>query len=372
MVEKEDKDILALLTNRLSTYYNYNVFTGAAVSVFASDHHFDRDITVTYGYCDDSSFVPVNEKSLFDLASLTKPLVTVLSLLYLIDTKRLRWNDTVAFFFDELKSHPLGSVTVESLMKHRSGLPAHRRLDKEFSVDSSLEQRKKAVIDVLATCQLSQPGRGDLVYSDLGYLLLGYIIERICLMSIDQFWKISIAQPLGVADTLFFPGTENLTEMSFVATKTVDDHSFLCGTVHDDNCRALGGICGHAGLFGTSPGVLTVCKEILGCFKGKESRLPISHKQLARALTRQKEEDWTAGFQTPTKKRSSSGSFFSQGSVGHLGYTGTSFWIDPIREVIVVLLTNRVYKGDDMEGIQMMRPDIHDLVGGFVTEGRVL
>ncbi|BDD89086.1 serine hydrolase domain-containing protein [Desulfofustis limnaeus] len=369
MAEKEDRDVSTIIRNRLSTYYNYNVFTAASVSFYAPNYQFNRESTINYGYCDDLSFLSVSEKSLFDLASLTKPLVTVLSLLYLIDAKKLRWDDTVAFFFDEFKKHPLGSVTVESLMKHRSGLPAHQRLDRELAMASNLEDKKKIVIDVLATCRFPQPGKPDIVYSDLGYLLLGFIVERISVMRIDQFWKSSIAEPLGVADHLLFPGSSDLTDRSFVATRTVDDRSMLYGIVHDDNCRALGGICGHAGLFGTSPGVFAVCKEILDCYKGKESLLPVSHKQLARALQKQKEGDWTAGFQTPSKENSSSGDLFSPDSVGHLGYTGTSFWIDPLREVIIVLLTNRVYKGDEKEGIRMMRPDVHNLVGGLITGG---
>ena len=132
------------------------------------------------------------------------------------------------------------------------------------------------------------------------------------------------------------------------------------GEVHDEHCWLLGGVAGHAGLFGTAAGVLRLCEALLDGWKGRERNCGWA-AVLPQALQRQlAHQTWCMGFDTPTAGASSSGSFFAPSSVGHLGFTGTSFWIDPERELIVVLLSNRVHPSRENIRIRQFRPRFHD------------
>ena len=134
------------------------------------------------------------------------------------------------------------------------------------------------------------------------------------------------------------------------------------GLVHDDNCRALGGVAGHAGLFGSAEGVLNLCKEYLNLYHHRKSRLPLLPETFRKACAQVGNSEWSSGFNLVSPTDSSSGSYFSSKSIGHLGFTGVSFWIDVDKELVVSLLTNRVRQGDDAQAIKKMRPALHDLV----------
>jgi CubicO group peptidase (beta-lactamase class C family) len=136
----------------------------------------------------------------------------------------------------------------------------------------------------------------------------------------------------------------------------------LTGLVHDDNCSAMGGVGGHAGLFGSGEGVIAICQAFLDLYHGRETVLPISRETFLKACEPVKDSEWTRGFNLVSPEGSSSGRYFSANSIGHLGFTGVSFWIDLDKQRIVSLLTNRVIKGDDLEGIREMRPELHDAV----------
>jgi CubicO group peptidase (beta-lactamase class C family) len=131
----------------------------------------------------------------------------------------------------------------------------------------------------------------------------------------------------------------------------------------------MGEVAGHAGLFGTVKGVLSITEHILGQWQGIKKHPNIENNDLKKALERKyAERTWTCGFDTPSKKGSTSGSYFSPESVGHLGYTGTSFWIDPIEDIVVVLLTNRVHPTRENKKIREFRPLFHDTVMERVGE----
>ena len=171
-------------------------------------------------------------------------------------------------------------------------------------------------------------------------------------------------KPLGLKESLHYPRSCNkIKKERYVATGTCRwSGRRLKGIVHDDNCRFYGEICGHAGLFGTAPAVLALCRELLLLLKGERSRLTISPEVFAQACSPLGTSEWTAGFNRRSDDESSSGDYFSSQSIGHLGFTGTSFWIDPEQDLVVVILTNRVIKGDDQEGIKKLRPEIHNMI----------
>ena len=272
----------------------------------------------------------------------------------------MSWFDTVDTFFPECSADRCKDISIYHLLCHASGLPAHRVYWPELE-KMAVEKRKRWLIGRIINEEREYRLGEKNLYSDLGYLLLGFIVEEKSGKNLADFWQKTIARPLGVEYDLFFPPCLPDRSYRFVAT-SVEEKRSMPGFVHDDNCRALGGICGHAGLFGTASAVLTVCQELLYSLNKKEHRLPFSHQTLKRACLRAGDSDWTAGFCLPSRQDSSSGIYFSEQSIGHLGFTGTSFWIDPVKKLAVVLLTNRVMMGDERDGIKELRPRIHNCI----------
>lgn len=237
------------------------------------------------------------------------------------------------------------------------------------------EQAKQLVLDLIRREPLLAPTGTRSLYSDLGFILLGFIIERLAGCSLATFVRERVYEPIK-AEPLFFvrrDGTivggsraagEQSKLLSLVAPTEEDPWRgrVLCGEVHDENAYALGGIAGHSGLFGTAAAVLAVSGCWLDSYLGRESLL--RSDLVRRFVTRQDMpagSSWGLGWDTPSAP-SSSGAKFSPKSFGHLGYTGTSLWIDPERELEVVLLSNRVHPTRQNNAIREFRPKIHDII----------
>jgi CubicO group peptidase (beta-lactamase class C family) len=210
------------------------------------------------------------------------------------------------------------------------------------------------------------------VYSDLGFMLLGFLVERLSGMALNLWCEEVIVQPLRADPMMFCPtaGRAHLAvvrpiiDVSRIAPTEQDEWRgrLLRGEVHDENAAAMGGVAGHAGLFGTAESVLAVSGAWLRGYHGKESILDgVLVRQFTTRQPSAAQSSWALGWDTPSAP-SSSGSSFSERSFGHLGYTGTSLWIDPLCELEVVLLSNRVYPSRKNEKIKAFRPSIHDLV----------
>jgi len=203
-------------------------------------------------------------------------------------------------------------------------------------------------------------------------MLLGFLVERLSGMALDRWCKEEIVDPLQADPMLFRPTAERaqldvigpVVDVSRIAPTELDvwRNRLLRGEVHDENAAAMGGVAGHAGLFGTAESVLAVSGAWLRGYYGRES---ILDRDLVREFTTCQgsavRSSWALGWDTPSAP-SSSGSSFSERSFGHLGYTGTSLWIDPQCELEVVLLSNRVHPSRRNEKIKVFRPFIHDLV----------
>lgn len=320
---------------------------------------------------------PVQTSTIYDLASLTKPLATVTSLALLIQQGRCRLNDRVTHHLPECADSPLEGATLWHLLTHSSGLPGWRgfyeRLSPTGTVPVSIEERDRAKQSVLAFIASETPvyERGTRsLYSDLGFMLLGMIIERCSGQSLGELFRERIGEPLGEVRMEFVLAehvndfVEGSREEGGVASTEVDQWRgrLLCGEVHDQNAAALGGEAGHAGLFGTAAAVLAVTGEWMHSYHGRKA---ILDQAIAREFTRrqmkQTASSWALGWDTPSG-RSSAGRYFPPESFGHLGYTGTSVWVDPVHELEVVLLSNRVHPTRRNEAIREFRPMIHDLV----------
>jgi CubicO group peptidase (beta-lactamase class C family) len=323
--------------------------------------------------------LPVQPSTIYDLASLTKPLATVTSVLLLIQCAKVALDDPLQQVLTELEGVPIGQATVRDLLTHRSGLPGWRpfyeRLEAQ-GIAPALSGEKQLVKRHVLKMIRDEPliyARGERsVYSDLGFMLLGFLVERLSGMALDLWCEETIFQPLR-ADPLMFCirarqlelGASRLPVDTLHIAPTEQDawrNRLLCGEVHDENAAAMGGVAGHAGLFGTAESVLAVSGAWLRSYSGRES---ILNEDLVRQFTtRQDSTDqssWALGWDTPSMA-SSSGSYFSERSFGHLGYTGTSLWIDPNSQLEVVLLSNRVHPSRRNEKIKVFRPCIHDLV----------
>lgn len=317
---------------------------------------------------------PVQPSTIYDLASLTKPLVTVTSILLLVQAGKLEVEKAIQTILPELTGSPIGSACVRDLLTHSSGLPGWRPLYERLETRGVVSGKTPSSAIRQAILQLirDEPliyGRGERsLYSDLGFILLGYAAERLTGVSLDTYFEDAIAGPVQARQLLFTPleprSTKSAIDPSLIAPTERDERRQRClrGEVHDDNAAAMGGVAGHAGLFGSAEGVLTVSGAWLQAHGGGRS---ILNQGLVREFTKRQaqipQSSWALGWDTPSSP-SSSGAYFSSASFGHLGYTGTSLWIDPIRELEVLLLSNRIHPTRINEKIKAFRPLIHDLV----------
>lgn len=320
----------------------------------------------------------VRASTVYDLASLTKPLVTTTALALLVQEGCCRLDDKLTDYLPEFGKAPIGAATLRQLLTHSSGLPGWRgfyeRLSPDGTTPSSDEDRIRAKQDMIhlirAESLVYERGSRSL-YSDLGFMLLGWVAERCSQCTLTCFFQDRVVRPLGGLRMWFVPAERLRWLMDEanalgggVAPTEVDSWRgrLLCGEVHDQNAAALGGVAGHAGIFGAADAVLAVTGEWLHAYRGRNVLLD---QGIVREFTRPQGLgtgfSWALGWDTPTTP-SSSGRHFSGRSFGHLGYTGTSIWIDPECELEVVLLSNRVHPTSKNDAIREFRPVIHDLV----------
>lgn len=305
-----------------------------------------------YGTLGDAGAPQVEESTLFDLASLTKVLATTPCWMLLAagDTEIL--DRPISHWFFDVPRYKT-NITPRHLLAHASGLPAWRPYYlMQFSGD-----RLAATCERILTEPLEYPVGGGCVYSDLGFILLGCIVEIETGSSLDRFCAERIFSPLDLDHDLMFKPT-GVAER--IAVTRVGEPA---GLVNDLNARSLGGVAGHAGLFGTARAVAGLAATIVKSRVGKDGffsahvvREFCERIDFVSGCTR------ALGFDTPSEEGSSSGRFFSHRSIGHTGFTGTSVWIDLDREVTVVLLTNRVIMGEADRRIKEFRPLLHDAI----------
>ena len=344
------------------TALNNNVFPCAAFAFSKrSEGAYDR-VMHYHGYVESvADKRELKEDHFFDLASLTKPLATVPLLLALFEKKVLHPETRLSNIFSNCPADKR-EITIRQLMSHSAGLVAHRKYFIELK-DVSEKNRKEILLRRIFEEKLyAKPGKKQ-CYSDLGFILLGFIIEKVTGRELDYLSEKIIYAPLKLQKELFFPSSSKKHTHAYVSTgKCLWSNKKLYGVVHDDNCRVIGGVAGHAGLFGTLQGVVKLCEQLLDQWRDRAQHPAYSNKLLQEIFNRVGGSAWTMGFDMVAEQGSSAGNFFSSESVGHLGFTGTSFWIDPEKDCIVVLLTNRVYYGRENWKIKEFRPIFHDLV----------
>src|SRR5574341_46595 len=274
--------------------------------------------------------------TVFDLASLTKPLVTAALTLSLVAERRCSLDDPVGTYLPPWREGPKARATLRHLLR--------------------------------------QPG-AESRYSDLGFILLGAVLERIGARPLDQAARERLFTPLGLSSVGYLPianadGRAWVAGLRVAATERCPWRGrVLRGDVHDENAYAMGGVSGHAGLFGDALAVRALVRAWHDAALGRSASWPAD--LTTRFVTRQCDlgrGTWALGWTVPTPP-STSGRFFSPRAYGHLGFTGTSVWVDPDRDLTVVLLTNRVHPTRENHGIASFRPSIHDAIYQWLFDG---
>jgi CubicO group peptidase (beta-lactamase class C family) len=305
---------------------------------------------------------PVTPDTIFDLASLTKPLATALALMLLADRGLLTLSTTLG----EVLATPWlpadkRPLTLKSLLAHRAGLPAWRPFYEQV-LAAPPAARPGLLPRLAAAAPLEYQPETVTLYSDLGFMLLQAVVEKVSGQDLASFCRRELYQPLGLSILGFQPKARlPWQQLTWAGTEDISTPGCpALGEVHDDNARAAGGVAGHAGLFGTGPEVFTLAARLYLTYRGQKQGLGISPETLRQFLTPVAPGARTPGFDVPTPGQSSAGRYFSPRSVGHTGFTGTSFWLDLERGQMVVLLTNRVHMSRDNDAIKAFRPRFHE------------
>ena len=305
----------------------------------------------------------VSPETIYDVASLTKPIVTAAAAMMLAEQKLLDFDAPLYHYLPGFVStaqsgaHPewRTRVTVRMLLLHTSGLPAHREFFKALSGNEPL------ISHAMAEPLIRKPG-SQTKYSDLGFILLGHMVETLTGKTLGAFAQERIFSPLGMHSSFFRPPQSLRARIAPTELDASFRRRLIRGEVHDENAWALGGVAGHAGLFSTAVDIAVFAQMLLnGGIYGHRRLLARSTVAEFTAHRSTGGSARTLGWDVPTAP-SSSGRYFSPRSFGHTGFTGTSLWVDPDRKLFVVLLTNRVNPARSNEMIRQVRPAVHDAI----------
>lgn len=341
-----------------------HVFPGCAFAVLAVDDAqlSGKNAQAVGRFTYEPDAPNVEPGTIFDLASLTKVLATTTAIMLLYERQQLALDAPLAEWLPEFAAaDPFDArrscVTLRMLLDHSSGLPGYVRLFESAS-------DRLAVIEACLRQPLTADPGTRTEYSDIGFIILGHLAETISGEQLDSYCQREIFAPLGMSTTHFCP--DEAIRRSIPPTE--DDrsfrHRFIQGEVHDENASVMGGVAGHAGLFSNAFDPLRLAACMLANGVTQSGSQLFSAQTVARFAESAHQPSGTSralGWDTPSVP-SSSGTFFSRHSIGHLGFTGTSLWIDLDACIAVTLLTNRTWPDRSNQAIREVRPRFHDAV----------
>ncbi len=331
-------------------------YSAAALHVIVGGEIVAQDSVGTYAPGD----AVIDEQAIFDLASLTK-IYTGTALLALHDRRALALDDSIVRVLPEFagKDTRRARVTVKHLLTHTSGLPAHVNFREELGLGPVIAR-------VCATPLESSPGEA-VVYSDLGFMLAGEIVARLASAPLEQAIGSLVTTPLGTADVCYCPPVQLRSRVVCTEEDTWRGR-LLRGEVHDENCWAMGGVAGHAGLFAMAASVAALGE--LYRTAGQSAGGRVISRASAFLATREQAagngERRGLAWALKADDAHSCGARFSPSSFGHTGFTGGSLWVDPTRELTVAFLTNRVHLTRDGAAILRARGKMHDTIAGEI------
>jgi serine-type D-Ala-D-Ala carboxypeptidase len=332
-------------------------FPGAAVAVSHQGKLIAHKGLGHFTYKEPSPAVTAG--TVYDLASVTKVIATTTACMILYDRGLFKLDQPLIQLLPEFadsgseqNDHRRRQITLRMLLAHSSGLPAYIKL---FQTCHNKDELLRRALQVQLT---ADPGsRAE--YSDIGFILLGETLQELSGQPLDQFCQREIFAKINLAQTCFNPPTD----LKLAIPPTEDDRTFrhrlIQGEVNDENASVMGGVAGHAGCFSTVLDVSVFAQCML------RGGTPLVKKETLEIFTRRQDSpagtSRALGWDTPSQP-SQSGKYFSSRSYGHLGYTGTSLWIDPDRQLSVTLLTNRTWPDRGSQSIKQIRPAFHDAV----------
>jgi uncharacterized protein YbbC (DUF1343 family)/CubicO group peptidase (beta-lactamase class C family) len=308
---------------------------------------------------------PMTRDTVFDMASLTKPVATASSVMVLLERGKVRLEDRLGSLLPEFDNHGKGAITVEQLLRHRSGLIADNPIG-DYADGTETAWERLANLDLVG-----EPG-ARFLYSDVNFLILGRIVERLSGQALDEFAAENVFRPAGMACSFHrIDGSSDIPDLGRTAPTEPADGEMLRGVVHDPRSRALGGVAGHAGLFGTADDLATFAQTLLD-----GGLAPNGHRILSpltvRLMTTPGDEpegqrrglgwDVGTGFSAPR------GALFGPESFGHTGFTGTSLWIDPESQSFVILLTSRLHPDGKKPSPTALRREVATLAASAILD----
>ena len=307
---------------------------------------------------------PMTLETRFDLASLTKVVATAPAVLILVQDGRVRLEDPISKYLPDFGGRGKEAITVRQVLTHYSGLAPFFRLEARGPGAAF------AVIDKICDSELSATPGSQFIYSDLGFILLGRLIEVVSGEPLDRFAHSRVFAPLKMAEAGFNPP---LGERHPIApTEKGDDGTFLRGRVHDPLASAMGGVAGHAGLFSNARDLSRYCRMLLneGSLEGAKVLQPRWVRQMASPQSPPGKPDIRGlGWDIQSRYSSAKGAHFSPRSFGHTGFTGTSLWLDPEIRAYVIILTSRLHP-DGRGDVRALRKEIATIVGEALYRAR--
>jgi serine-type D-Ala-D-Ala carboxypeptidase len=307
------------------------IFPGAVAAVISRT----EEIYIPFGReTYDPGARPISDDSIFDAASLTKIVATATAVMQLVERKQLALHDRACRFFPLLRHAPRDQITIFQLLAHTAGFPGGEPLSRRL-------RTRDEILEAICAIDLSYPPGTGRIYDDLGYIILGAIVESVTGLTLDKYCEKEIFIPLGMRETMFVPPPA--LSGRIVPTEIDAERGLLRGSVHDERAYLMGGVAGHAGIFTTARDLGTFCRSMMGHREGAVAA-PLSTASIALMWSRQwqdSEGDYGLGWD---RLRPSYMNGIDDGDVvGHTGFTGVSLVVSPKRDLAMILLSNRVH-----------------------------
>ncbi|MDZ5710996.1 serine hydrolase domain-containing protein [Jeotgalibacillus haloalkalitolerans] len=356
---KETQLDFSKITKLIDQEIEKGTLPGAVLAVTTND---SVPLIYSAGYAHKEKEVKVTKETLYDLASLTKVTSTLPAILLLLEAGEIDLDDPVYNYVQSFKEHN-DDITIKHLLTHTSGYPPEIKF---YQRNLTMEA---AVVEI-AGLTAKKPAGTEVIYSDLNYIVLGYITEQVSGMPLDEYTANHIYKPLGMKNTFFNP-PEHL-RMQTAATEFRESlNDYQWGEVHDENATNFNGISGHAGLFSTGGDMIKYCQLFLnkGVYQEKMLLSPLTIELAADCYTDSLNLSRGLGWQLHSTGVFS-GQFLQKG-YGHTGFTGTSMWISPEKNLAIVLLTNRVHYGRE-NNINSLRRKLHNVIAVTMKEKGVI
>ena len=352
LVKAIDDDYLQPAYAVLKQAISDSIFPGAQVAVVH-----DGKLIASRGFGHqtyDPASPAVTPQTIYDLASVTKVAATTVVAMQLYEKKKIRLDIPVKSYLPKFSGGLKDSVTIRHLLTHSAGI--HWWAD----LWNKAKTRAEA-LDYIYQLPLDYTPGDSMIYSDLGMIMFGEILRTVTGKSTDQLATKMIYRPMGMRNTMFNPPKELLPRIAPTEIGGSMKRGLIHGEVHDENAFFLGGVSTHAGLFSTAEDLAALAQMLLngGIYRHHRFFSPQTIREWTTRQNMPPGSERALGWDTPSDENSSAGDYFFKGSFGHLGFTGTSIWIDPNRKIAIILLTNRVYPSRKRGGMHRVRHDFY-------------